>query len=202
MPIYRHVITGAGPAGDIWSTRIHSHSAVLNPPGAHIAWEAFLASVFGAGGVADWLADLTGTNEAITYALNPATGHATHMIRSAAAYAGNAGPQQPGPRDCTVVGLRTTVPGPAGRGRLFLPGVSGDNLTTTGLISVAARTGIAASVGNALIALNGAGYLPGIWSLGQGDDLRGVQTVTVGAVQGTQRRRSNKIPNSYITHAA
>lgn len=202
MPIYRHVVTGAGAAGDMWSVRVHSHSAVLNLAGAQAAWVTALASMLGVAGIGQYWPNLTGSSEAVTYNLNPATGRAVSVSRGAAVHMGTGGTAQGGPRDCVVVGLRTVIPGPAGRGRMFFPNVSSDNLTTTGLISTAAKTGIAGAVGAALVVMNSAGFLVGVWKPALADSINGAVSVTVGSVPGTQRRRSNKIPNSYVSAVA
>jgi hypothetical protein len=200
MAIFKHVVTGSGAAGDIWTSGLHSRMVVEDAGAAHAAWEAALEIMLGAAGIGSYWADTTGSTNCTTYTLDQATGHATWAVRSNAVHVGTGGAGQPAPRDCIVVGLRTAVPGPAGRGRMYLPAVSTDNLSATGLISDAAKTAISNAVGSALLSLQTASVLPGIWRVGLGDAVTGFRTVTVSGVQGTQRRRSNKIPAAYTSN--
>jgi hypothetical protein len=197
MAVYKHVVGGAGAAGDIWTSGFHSWAAVDDLPAAHTALDEWVWTALGAGGLADFWADTTVVTDLTTYTLNPATGRATAVARSSVAIAGTAGTGQPAPRDCVVVGLRTDLPGASGRGRMYLPAVSTDNLTTTGLIEPAAKTAISANFATAMVNHLAFGYQPGVWSLALGNTITPFTSITVGSVQGNQRRRSNKIPASY-----
>lgn len=202
MTIYKHTIGGAGAAGDIWSSGLHTFSQANNIGAAHAYWEGAMEILVGAAGLGTWWADNTHATEAVTYKLDPATGRAVALQRTSVDHPGSGGAGQPAPRDCVVIGLRTVIPGPSGRGRMYLPAVATDNLDATGLISAAAKTGIANAAGSALISLSTNGLVAGIWRLALGDSITGFATVSVSGVQGSQRRRSNKIPPNYTTAAA
>lgn len=199
MTIFKHVVSGPGAAGDVWNTGLHTQG-VLGIVAAHAAWASAVNTILN-GGVADHWPLSTVATQATTYVLNTTTGKATAVQRSSMTIAGfGAGTQGP-PRMCTVAGLRTNTPGPSGRGRMFLPGVQLEDLTATGLIESAARTAIATAVRDGLADLDTAGLIAGVWRLGQ--LVTDPYTyVTVGQVPGTQRRRSNKIPASYVVSAA
>jgi hypothetical protein len=211
MPIYKHSISGPGAAGDVWTSGVHSFHTISNVGEAHAQWETAAAAIFGGAGVRTYWAPGTTANELATYQLEPTTGRATAVLRSSIAIAGiSAGAQGP-PRDCVVVGLRTVVPGARGRGRMYLPGVALSHLTADGLIVDAVRQAIADHFGSGLFAMEVASYIPGIWAaphaagpggvppevFGAGDSIIGLTSVSVSAVPGTQRRRSNKIPAGY-----
>jgi hypothetical protein len=197
MAVYKHVVGGPGAAGDIWTSGFHSWAAVDDLAAAHAALIEWGDTALAAGGLAEYWADTTSVTNLTTYRLNPATGRATGVVRSSAAIVGLGGAQQPAPRDCVVVGLRTDLPGASGRGRMYLPAVSTDNLTSTGLISNAAKTAIADIFAMAMVNHLSWGYTPGIWRLALGNTITDLVGVTVSAVQGNQRRRSNKIPANY-----
>jgi hypothetical protein len=216
MTIYKHVVSGPGAAGDIWTSGLHSFGAVDNIAAAHVAWAACAALIFNAGGILPHWADNTSATELTTYRLDPTTGRATLVARSSVVHTGTGGAGQPAPRDCVVVGLRSVVPGASGRGRMYLPAIAVDQLDSVGLIPSAVRTAIATCVSTGIIAMTAAGFIPGVWRspkpagpggvppavLSSGDAIIAFDAVTVGAVQGNQRRRSNKIPATYTVVGA
>ena len=199
MPIYRHVVLGPQAAGDQWTSGLHSDQDDANISNAHDAWIAAIEALFDPDALASILPASTAVREVITYALDSATGRATGVRRASVSLNGAvAAAAQPSPRDCIVAGLRTAVPGAGGRGRMYLPAPTLASLTATGLISDAARATAAGAVSLGLNALIAGGMRPGLFKVGAGAVVPFV-SATVGQVLGTQRRRTNKIPNAYAT---
>lgn len=195
MAIYKHVLGGPGVAGDQWVSGLHS-SGTGTQSAAHAAFAAFVTSAFGASATAQYWPEGTSIGELITYTLNTVDGKATSVVRSSVSINGAGSALAPAPRDTLTIGLRTATPGPRGRGRMFLPGVALDNLTPEGLHEDAVKTAIAGYVGSALATMRGAGFSPVIWQIPSSTGLP-VTGVTISAVPGTQRRRSNKISPDY-----
>jgi hypothetical protein len=195
MAIYKHVMSGPGAAGDVWTVGLHS-SGVGTLAAAHSAFQAFITSLTGPSAIGPVWTLATQIQELVSYTLNPATGRATAKVQSSVSVGGTSTGGQPDPRSCVVVGLRSTVPGPSGRGRMYFPAPSLDNLTADGLIEEACRTTIAGSIAAGLGDMGGSGFVPVVWSVSNPAGSP-IQSVTVSQVPGTQRSRSNKIPNAY-----
>lgn len=199
MPIYKHTVVGPQAAGDQWTSGFYSDQDDANISNAHTAWTAAVEAIFGADALGELYPTTTAVREVITYAIDPATGKATGVRRGSVNLNGTiAGGLQPSPRDCLVIGLRTSVPGQGGRGRMYLPAPALANLTATGLVSDATRTAAAAAIGLGVAEMVAGGMTPGLWKAGASTVLPFV-SATVGQVLGTQRRRSNKIPNAYTS---
>lgn len=194
MAIFKMNIGGPGAAGDVWTSGTKAEST-LSLLLVHEAWLTAATALWT--GVKPRLSGNTYFNDLTTYEIDATTGRALGVLRETGlAIAGTSVGAQPDPRMSTVVGLRSAIPGPRGRGRMFLPGVALTNLDANGLISFAAREAIAAAVATALHNLRTALVRPGIHHLGDPFVSQFV-SATVGQVPGTQRRRSNKIDNNY-----
>jgi hypothetical protein len=197
MTVFKHVMGGPGAAGDVWTSGLHT-TGVLSVSAAQTAWVAFVADVAGASGLGPLWPTEVSVATANTYTLDPTSGKATALVLGSVTAAGTAVGDASPPRDAVVIGLRTNKPGPAGRGRMYLPLVNRGALTATGLITSTAQTTIAGAFAAALSDLATAGLLPVVWRPGSpsGDAIIGV---TVSAVPGNQRRRSNKISPQYVS---
>lgn len=109
------------------------------------------------------------------------------------------------PQTCIVASLRTAAPGPRYRGRMYLPLLSGTVSTSTGLYPSADASSIATAVKNELAAVaalsswGAAGWTPIVASQVAGGSYHAITAVKVGNVFDTQRRRRNKIIESYST---
>jgi hypothetical protein len=135
--------------------------------------------------------------ELATDSLDPLTGRNTAQVKSAVALAGTGTGATLPPRDCVVVGLRTALPTKSGRGRMFWPCVDAGHLTPTGLLVGTDATTLSNAFGNAMTTLKVTAQ-PVVWH----QKTRNFDTVlyiTVGTVLGTQRRRTNRVFNSYAT---
>lgn len=195
MAIYRHVVSGPGPAGDVWSSTIHSaNSSTIN--GAHTGFKNFVNAFLGTSMKPLWPTVLSATRIE-TNQIDPVTGRNLDQIIEAinivGTSAGNALPQ----RASVVVGMRTTLPTRAGRGRMYIPAPSVTSITTTGELKTADASLIvngAASAIGAQAALTSFG----IWHRGVGN-ITPITQCSVSAVLGTQRRRTNKVAPDYQT---
>lgn len=198
MTVFKHVLGGPQAAGDQWSSGFHSASATLDLAAAHGLFAAQAATAFGANGISTFWSAGTQLTDLITYQLDPATGRATNVVRGSLNVVGTAAGNNPSPRDTIVVGLRTALPGVGGRGRMNLPAPSVSNFTAAGLIAQATRQGVADRVRTMLDAMADAGCPAGLFK-GTVDTVLVFTSVTVGAVAGSQRRRSNKIAQQYVS---
>ena len=203
MTVFRHVLGGPGAAGDQWSSGFYTHGpANVTAEAVHVLMQAAVESYIGDGGplladgVCQYWNPATHLRDLTTYQLDPATGRATGIYRSSAAIVGKSAGAQPPPRDALVVGLRTALPGPSGRGRMYLPGIARSHLDAQGLIPEAVRQSVADSMSQLFKDLWANNIMTGIFHVGA-DAVLSLTGVTVGAVPGTQRRRSNKIPQAY-----
>jgi len=197
MAVFKHVMSGPGAAGDVWTSGLHSIGPVTLAA-AQAAWLVFVENI---GSATNWgalWANEVAIREASTYAIDPTTGKATALARGSVSLNGVAAGDASPPRDTVVVGLRTAKPGPGGRGRMNFPLVNRTLLGSTGLIASATQTTIAAFMANALNDMATGGAVPSVWRKGlpTGD---AITSVTIGAVPGSQRRRSNKIAPQYAS---
>lgn len=198
MPIYRHRITGPGPAGDIWTTGLFS-SGTASIGTAHDAWADFAASFFGSDMAALWPTE-TQTSEIITDQLDAEGHHNVAQMRDAVNYKGTGAGLQLSQRSAVVVGLRTALPTRSGRGRMYVPAPDSSSLTSDGLLSSTVADSISGDAATALETMTQIVQVV----IAHRDPTTGgissttpVTSVTVGQVLGTQRRRTNKVPNNY-----
>lgn len=200
MPIYRHRITGPGPAGDIWSTGLFT-SGTADLATTHAAWKTFTDAFFGSDMAGLWATE-TQANEIITDQLDAMGWHNVAQARTTVNYKGTGSGGQMSQRTSVVVGLRTALPTRSGRGRMYVPAPGDDQLTTEGLLLSTTADNISGYAATALETLTGVSTVviahrntePG------GHGISGttpVTYVTVGQVLGTQIRRTNKVPPNY-----
>lgn len=201
MTIFRHRITGPGPAGDIWVTGLFS-SGTASIDTAHSAWHTASDSFFVGTMVPLWSTQLE-ASELITDELDAAGRHNVAQRRSTITYKGTGAGAQLEQRQAVVCGLRTATPTRAGRGRMFVPAPAGDSLVANGLLSTIVADNISSDLATALGTMSQIVQVvifhrppaPAVTSSTP------VTSVTVGQVLGTQRRRTNKVPADYQENA-
>lgn len=193
MTIYRHVMSGPGPEGDVWSATLHSESAQTIST-VHTAYLAFLSSLIGTTMVPLWSTD-TECTAAVTDQLDPVTGANVAQERTALTYVGTATDQVLPQRVAVVIGLRTALPTRAGRGRFYLPAPTIASLTSTGLLSTTVAASLATAAASALNTMASTSA-PGVYHRST-ISITSVNQVTVAQVLGSQRRRTNKVPPDY-----
>lgn len=109
------------------------------------------------------------------------------------------------PQTAVVASLRSALPGPKGRGRMYLPLLSGTVNTSTGAFPSADATSIATATKNYLAAVSaltswgGGTWFPVVASRTGTPSTHAVTAVKVGNVFDTQRRRRNKVIEVYST---
>jgi hypothetical protein len=193
MPTYRHRVTGTFAAGDVWTTSLHSNGAATLAA-AHTAWTTFVNGFVGTTLLGLWPNE-TAATEVVTDQMDPITGRNVAQLRSSISQVGTGTGQPLPPRDSLVIGLRTALPTKGGRGRMYWPTPDAGHLTSVGVLVTADATTIATGFASRLTTFK-ATVTPVIWHQGSKTYDTVIQT-SVGNVLGSQRRRSNKIPNSY-----
>lgn len=109
------------------------------------------------------------------------------------------------PQTCVVASLRSASPGPKYRGRMYLPLLSGTVSTSNGTFPSADASSIAGAVKAYLAAVAGltswgaSGWKPVVVSQTPTGTLAALTAVKVGNVFDTQRRRRNKVIETYST---
>jgi len=109
------------------------------------------------------------------------------------------------PQTAIVVSTRSASPGPAFRGRMYWPLLSGTVATATGLFPSADATSIAGFVRTFMLGMSGisswgaAGWAPQIVSQTGGGQSVPLTALKVGNAFDTQRRRRNKVVETYST---
>lgn len=194
MTVFRHRVTGPGPAGDIWVSTLHSSSS-QSITTVHAAWQQLVQS-FGTVLATFW-SPVQQATEVVTDELDAAGKHNVAQARSAVAIAGTGAGNPLDQRACVVVGLRTAVPTRAGRGRMYWPAPDDANLDSDGLLLAATASNISAEMATDLATMAGTAQ-PVIYHRAL-NTFTPISTVTVSLVVGTQRRRTNKVPPSYQT---
>lgn len=200
MTILKHVLGGPQSAGDQWTSGFHSFGANLTAAAAHALLSAAVNTAIGGTQLAQYLAPTTRITDLTTYVLDEVTGKAIDVARSAVNIVGTSAGAQAPPRAATVIGLRTNRPGPRGRGRMYLPAPALSNFDANGLITAGARNGIGGAMSSLMAQCRSRGLDPGLFDRsGLNPEIVPFHQVTVGAVAGSQRRRTNKIPPGYVS---
>lgn len=193
MTIFKHVAEGPGPAGDIWTTSMHSQSS-QDIAAVHTAWstaaEGFYETVMGL----KWSPETQCTRIA-TIALEPVTGRQAAIRDTAVSWVGVDTGQALPQRVATVISLRTDLPTKAGRGRFYVPAPASTFLDETGEMTDQAAQDLADGAA-AMIRNLAATATACVYHQAQGTYTQ-ITRVLVSPVFGTQRRRSNKLSPRY-----
>jgi hypothetical protein len=197
MTIYKSTVTGTFTAGDIWNTDFHM-SSVNNLATVHAAATTFINNLCTGTMNAMWPTDVSVTG-ITTNQLDPVTGKQVAQTSSGLAQTGTGAGGKPSPRDCVLLSLRTNLPQKSGRGRMYLPSVDASHYTATGRLVQADMTTIANAVGPLLTTLAATAPVVIFHRKILGFDV--VVQVKVPDLAATQRRRTNKDPIVYASHA-
>lgn len=172
----------------------------------HAAWVTLLNGFIGTTLAPMWPNETQATS-AITDQLDANGLHNVAQLSSTLTQPGTGAGATLSPRDCVVIGLRTTVPTKAGRGRMFWPAPDSGHLTSSGNLVAADATAIAGGFQTRLTTFKAtsqpvilhrghdANHPPGTPLVASTTD--NVVQVSVGVIVGTQRRRTNKVANAY-----
>jgi hypothetical protein len=194
---FRHRVTGPGSAGDIWVTTMHSSSA-NTLASVHTAWTTFVNSFLSGTLNAMWNTHMSAT-ETITDQLDPVTGKNVAQSISSISQTGTGVGGSVSPRNCIVIGLRTTLPTRAGRGRMYWPSPDDSHYLTTGLFVSADVTTIDTGFATALTTFKATSQ-PVVYHRAT-KTFDSVVNSATSNVPGTQRRRTNKVTPTYATHS-
>lgn len=197
MTVFRHRVTGPGPAGDVWTNTIYSQSS-SSLTAVHTAFLQWTADFYGTTMQPLWSTQMEATN-AVTDQLDPTTWKNAAQISSAITVKGTGSGLQLPQRAAVVVGLRTALPTRSGRGRIFVPAPDSSHLDPDGTLAAAARITIASGMSAAIATFNGTSQVGVAHKATK--TLTSVNSVTVGQVVGVQRRRTNKVANDYQSAA-
>lgn len=104
------------------------------------------------------------------------------------------------PQNSLVVSLRTNTAGARGRGRMYLPGPAAVGLTNAGRLDTGARAAMVPALKAFFDAFNArANVFPVAVASSAGNFVTTVNTIALGDVIDTQRRRRDTLPESYLT---
>lgn len=213
MTIFAHKIIGVGSGGEQWVTGLHT-SLAGTLISANGGWASFVANVMGSAVAALWDPNVI-VKEIVTDQLDPGTGRSVGQMRGAVSYPGTSTAVPLSPRDCLLVSLRTAIPGPRGRGRMYWPAPTSTSMGTDGELDAGALTAFGTAIGDAFTSL-AAVVTPVVYHRPTVDRITydrrtGVATdhaaslataipierIYIAAKLATQRRRTNKTVNTY-----
>jgi hypothetical protein len=193
MPLYRHRVTGPGPAGDVWVSTLHS-AGLASLVDAHEAFRAFCDVGIGTTLKTFWPLT-TKCTTIITDQLDEVTLHNTAQQSDVNNIIGTSVGKSVSQRNCLVVGMRTPTPTRAGRGRMFLPSPSADHYTNTGEFIDAEIDTLSNDFAAGLTAMR-ATIQPVLLHRATRTTTP-ITRVTIGNIPGIQRRRTNKVTQTY-----
>jgi hypothetical protein len=205
MAMFKWVLSGALPPGDVWQVGFHFTTPDVPSQvagDAVLAAQTFADSLWngaagGSPGVKTLYPNGTTFNQITIYTLDRATGHALTKATVGLALAGTAASTALPNQLAVAVSLNSNTPGRRGRGRAFMPAPAATLLTPLGRISPGTVTNIAQSVGISLRLMQTSGFPPCLFTPGQPDRL--ITAGSVGDVFDTQRRRRNKLVEARST---
>lgn len=193
MPLYRHRVSGPLPAGDVWVSTLHSVG--LAPlADAHNAFGDFLTTAIGTTLKTYWPVS-TRASSITTDQLDEVTLRNVAQLSDVNNIIGTGVGKQVSQRDCLVVGLRTPTPTRSGRGRMFLPSPSADHYSATGEFIEAELDTLANDFAAGLATMR-ATIQPVLLHRATRTTTP-ITRVTIGNVPGIQRRRTNKVTQTY-----
>ena len=197
MTVYRHRVSGPGAAGDVWVSTLHS-VGLASLVDAHEAWRQFVIDAIG-GTLKTFWTPATIARNITTDQLDDFTWKNVAQLSDLQTVTGTSVGKAVSPRDCLVVGLRTPLPTRAGRGRMFLPSPSADHYTGTGEFIAAELATLADEFSTALATMRG--VVQPVIAHRASRTSTPITRVTIGNIAGIQRRRTNKVTQTYAGHS-
>lgn len=196
MAIFRVTYSGVLPAGDIWTTGYHvtstdTVSAVVESAGLWLT--SFWNGVDAAPGYKTICNAGVVVTSSAAYELSPIAPYKVvaserGIFDLAGTDVANSLPQEVSP----LISMRTSTPGPGGRGRMYLPCTATDTASAVGNLASAAATVIENAAFNAWTVTNGAFFQPVLFKRGTGGEIV-INEFNVPDVFAVQRRRVNKV---------
>lgn len=203
MTVYSFRYTGTLPGGEQFNTGLHTVSPTADITAAMGIAIGFAQRLFldtGSGGTSYLsLCDVSTTVTTATVTeLDPVTGKAiAKREQLVSGYVGT-GVGNPLPQEVAVVlTLRTLTPGPSGRGRLYMPAPTVEQVGADARLITAAQDKCLASILAGLDYLVLANYVPILFTKAKPN--RSIVRADVGNVFDAQRRRRNKLIEVRVT---
>jgi len=206
VTFYRHLMSGPNPGGDIWNASVHSNSAQALAA-VHGQFVTAITNFWGAATEAIFPSGERVTSLSTTQ-LDPNTGKNVARAESVVSFVGTGAGNAISPRVSIVISLVTALPTRAGRGRLYLPAPTLAQMDANGALLAAAQTTLSTNFAAFVTAMHSIAPIVvyhGITTPGGPNPVPSgteVTSVKVGSILGTQRRRTNKQINSYVSHSA
>lgn len=194
MALYRHVASGTVP-GEQWSFTMHSEGT-LSTGDANTEFADALTAAWAAGGMIDVTTADVDLTLASTASIDPATDGQMTRVESALALTGDQAGEMLPFQVALVVSLRTASATRHGRGRFYLPPLSADTLDG-GLVSAAALAILDVAWTAFFDSMNTSGLTVVVRNR-TGHVSTPVTSARIGNVFDTQRRRSNKLVQTYV----
>lgn len=204
MTFYRHLMSGPNPGGDIWNASVHSNSS-QSLASVHSQFVTSITTFWGAAVEAIFPSGERVTGLSTTQ-LDPTTGKNVARAESVVSFVGTGAGNAPPPRVSIVISLVTALPTRSGRGRLYLPAPALAQMDANGALLGAAQTLLSTNFAAFVTAMHAIAPIVvyhGITVIGGPNPVPSgteVTSVKVGSVLGTQRRRTNKQTNNYVSH--
>jgi hypothetical protein len=193
MTIFRHRVTGPGLAGDDWVSTFFS-SSTNSIATVHTAWSNMVTAFVTTSLQAMWNTH-TQISEVFTDQLDPLTFKNVAQSQSALSIVGTGTGGSVSPTNCIVVSKLTALPQKKGRGRMFWPSPDDTHYTTGGLLVQADCATVATAFKNAATSFS-ASATPVLFHRPDGTTID-IANYKVGDKPGQQRRRINKVVNTY-----
>lgn len=194
MALFKHTASGTQQAGS-WSFTLHTEGA-LSVADANAAWvTALTAGWVGAPGVEDVFENSTIMDTASTVGINPATDLQTTRVTATVSHAGSITGNQLPFQVAVVISLLADSATRHGRGRLYLPAPD-VSMCTNGALSATCLTNLDTGMTALFDSLNTSVLTPVIRNRTAHTSLN-VASARVGSIFDTQRRRRNKLTETY-----
>lgn len=196
MTYFKLAYSGTLPAGDVWVTGFHVLSTdTIDAVHALTVtwWTTFWEGPIGGTGYKALCSAGVASVASATYQLNDNAPFRTVGTRRSINTVVGTDTANSLPQECApLISLRSNEPGPAGRGRMYLPPSSVDTVAANGSLSTASVNAIEAAAEAAWLATNGAIFTPVVFQ--RGTLVRPVIVeANVPQVMAVQRRRVNKV---------
>jgi hypothetical protein len=204
MTFYRHLMSGPNPGGDVWNASVHSNSAQALAA-VHGQFVTAITTFWGAATEAIFPAGERVTSLSTTQ-LDPTTGKNVARAESVVSFVGTGAGNAISPRVAIVISLVTALPTRSGRGRLYLPAPTLAQMDANGALLPAAQTTLSTNFAAFVTAMHAIAPIVvyhAITNTGGPNPVPSgteVTSVKVGSILGTQRRRTNKQTNTYVSH--
>ncbi len=202
MTLFYARFSGALPSGEIWNSGIHvsgidTLADVLTAAGdAASAWWEGSGPTDGYNTIVNAATTL---DDIVVYQLDGSTHKATARAEAAGPGAGT-GSGSCLPQEVAVCAtLRAAAPGPAGRGRMYLPSPLVSTILASSRLDATIQAQIAQNIADMIVSFQGNALTPVISSVGRAD--RTIISVDVGDVYDVQRRRRDKLVETRIQGA-